>query len=157
MHVIEHIKGIPLTSVLPGSVWPPVQNAELAAEGIKFRTPCILPMIGHIRASAGFMIQKEGFSVPMEDGIGFSEGNESFHKLKNISVCFCHAPVYPAGLVILTIGIIISALRIPKFIPCQNKRSSLTQKQHEECIAQLLFPQLLYLFFLRRAFFPAIP
>ena len=72
----------------------------------------------------------------------FPKCNQRFYVIKQSSVRLKPAPVKPPRCIILTINVIISFLRIVKFISRQKTRCSLRQQQQKKRISDLTFPQI---------------
>ena len=114
-------------------------------------------MIGYIRHSAGGTVNPSEFFFLMQTGMFLTEADQLLHiEIKRI-IFFPLAPVYPANRIVLTIGIIISFLRIIKFIPCQQTWRSLCCKEQHIGIFYLVFPQSDNVLFSARSFCTTVP
>src|SRR5699024_9348509 len=66
-------------------------------------------------------------------------------------------PVYPGSIIVLTIHIIVSILRICELVSGQNTRRPLSHQKQEKCIAHLLLSEFYNRFFSCRTFYSAVP
>ena len=98
-------------------------------------------------------------SVPpaYEERDGPYENNGILYKFPQSLVSGKALPVCPAGSIILTVGIIVSALGIAEFIAVIDHGNTLTQQHHQKGIFDLAFPHLADGNLTGRAFHTAVP
>ena len=86
--------------------------------------------------------------------------SKSYHpgnEVKEPGIPLQIAPVKPGDFIILTVGIIISILRISKFISGQKHGGPAAAKQHSKCIPAHFFPEGKNIRILCKAFCSAVP
>src|SRR5216684_7581776 len=66
-------------------------------------------------------------------------------------------PIEPAGLVVLTIGVVVAALGAPHLVAHQHHRHPCRQHRHREKVLYLSVPQFLDRLIFRRALYPTVP
>ena len=77
----------------------------------------------------------------MKHRMVFPQNNGLLDKINHTLVQPGPAPVHPANLIVLTVGIVIALLRIAKFISSINQRRPLAEHNHEKSVFDLLDPQ----------------
>ena len=113
----------------PKCIFPAVENSKLSADYCILYLPCTFSVIRDIRNPARCPIQAKQCLSLMKDRIGFSKGDQSFHKSKQIFITFLSSPVQPCGLIVLTIHIVIPILCVSKLISRQNAWCSLRKQK----------------------------
>ena len=118
-----------------------IKHAQLTARHICHGPPCILPVIGDVRHAAPAPVHSFEFFFPVKTSVRLPELYQALYMKEQRIVCLEPAPVHPGSLVVLAVDVIISLLRIIKFISGQDTGSSLRRKQERERILHLVFPQ----------------
>ena len=141
----------------PKCIFPAVENSKLSADYCILYLPCTFSVIRDIRNPARCPIQAKQCLSLMKDRIGFSKGDQSFHKSKQIFITFLSSPVQPCGLIVLTIHIVIPILCVSKLISRQNAWCSLRKQKQKKSILHLIFAKCHHTSFSAWSFRTAVP
>ena len=110
-----------------------------------------------IRKTFGHIIYTFHFCRHMKNRMYTSKSNGFFYKILKFFVFADIFPVYPTYWIILTPGIVISFLRVAKFISTIDQRNPLAEKQQKKRITKLLFPHFTDCLFPGGSFYTTIP
>src|SRR5262249_10846647 len=86
------------------------------------------------------ILSEEELSI-LQDGVFFRESNCLPEKSEDICILLNQAPIEPADLVVLTIGIVVSPLRPAEFIAAKHHGSAHREKQRTSVVLRQLFSQ----------------
>ena len=110
VHIAGHIEGIILLQSfgIRRHIFPCVKDAHTPAVVLKIAEPGPLPMIRHIRISAGQVIGLAQLLFLPEDRMGRPEGDELLYVFRQKLPGLSRLPVDPGQLIVLTVYVIIA-------------------------------------------------
>ena len=94
-------------------------------------------MVGHIGHTAADLVHAKQLLLLRQHRMGFSQGDQIFHKSEQLLLALQAAPVQPPCRIVLAVGIVVSLLGVAKFIARQDAGRPLCQQHQKEGISSL--------------------